>query len=180
MREVQARAYGSEDVGDVLLGTPDAVGDEAADARVADALVGSVEAKAAWPLYGDFEAGVKEGVASQTEVQPRILVVVGELDRVEPEAAVRERAVRVWEDAGARVEGEKSGGVGHLIPVEAPGMLGKRVKAFLESIGVECCSSLVSIVDMMQKFSRQADSTFIGSSSCEKRRLPSSRHGENI
>lgn len=78
----------------------------------------------------DFEAEVKEGVSSRTDVQPRVLVVVGELDRVEPERSVRERVAKVLEDAGARVEIEKLMGVGHLISC----ILKKQVDAFLHSV----------------------------------------------
>lgn len=142
MREVQVQAYSSREsakgaVENVLLGNAASVSEREITALVEDAVSGSSGAKAAWPLYGmseDFEGAVRNAVLDWPRGKLRVLVVVGGLDQVEPESSVRERTVRMLEDAGALVTVSMLEGIGHLIPVEAPHELAAEMRAFISGL----------------------------------------------
>ncbi|KAK0849615.1 hypothetical protein LTS02_013509 [Friedmanniomyces endolithicus] len=136
MREQQVHAYDNAAsaefvVRNVLLGRLDAVSDRVVGDIVADAVSGSEGARAAWPRYGmgeDFEDAVrgygKYGGAS------RVLVLVGELDRVETEQSVKKRTVGVLLQSGAGVKAVTLSGTGHLSPVEAQEEVADAIRGF--------------------------------------------------
>lgn len=139
MREQQVHAYDNNDsatfvMENVLLGKPDKVDQ---NMLAEDATSGSPEAKAAWPAYGMAEDHEHTVVAAlkrySHEAQiPRILVVAGELDRVETPENIEKRVSKVLSDAGASVQTVTLQDVGHLIPVEAPELLSQAVSRFAE------------------------------------------------
>ncbi|KAF2094317.1 alpha/beta-hydrolase [Rhizodiscina lignyota] len=138
MREQQVHAYDSLQsasfvVRNVLLGKPDAVDDNSVAQLAIDAVAGSPEARVAWPEYGmaeDYEDAVVDAVRNVRD-QLRILVVVGELDRVETAENIERRVVNVLKSAGAMTTVRVLGGIGHLIPVEAPEALASAIREFI-------------------------------------------------
>ncbi|KAK5702373.1 hypothetical protein LTR17_022370 [Elasticomyces elasticus] len=131
MREQQIHAYDNAAsaefvVRNVLLGRPDAVSDRVVGEIVADAIAGSEGARAAWPGYGmgeDFEDAVRG-------YWKYVLVLVGELDRVETEQSVTKRTVEVLLQSGASVKAVTLSGIGHLSPVEAQEEVADAIRGF--------------------------------------------------
>jgi pimeloyl-ACP methyl ester carboxylesterase len=140
-REQQVHAYGEEQSAEfvmrnLLLGSSNEVSDGTVAGLVQDAVAGSPGARAAWPAYGmeeDYEQAVNEAVALYETLQGRplhVVVMEGELDRVETPDGVRERVHDVLGVAGAKVSMELLPGVGHLSPVEAPTSLAQSIRDF--------------------------------------------------
>ncbi|KAK5690484.1 hypothetical protein LTR17_025951, partial [Elasticomyces elasticus] len=99
--------------------------------EVADAVAGSEGARAAWPRYGmggDFEDAVK-GYGKYGGAL-RVLVLVGELDMVEPEESVKKRTVEVLLQSGASVKAFTLSGTGHLSPIEAQEEVADAIRGF--------------------------------------------------
>lgn len=142
MREVQSKAYESLESADavmrsVLIGDIERAGEDEIAALVADVVSGSPGARAAWPLYGmaeNFEATVRLGIRQLEHDTPRALIIVGALDQVGPEAAVRRRVVTTLQEEGVKTEVEVLLGVGHMIPVEAPKEVAQLIELFLSSL----------------------------------------------
>ncbi|KAK1084091.1 hypothetical protein LTR48_005770 [Friedmanniomyces endolithicus] len=124
MREQQVHAYDNVAsaefvVRNVLLGRLDAVSDRVVGEIVADAVAGSEGARAAWPRgYGKYGGAL------------RVLVLVGELDRVETEQSVKKRTVGVLLQSGAGVKAVTLSGTGHLSPVEAQKEVADAIRGF--------------------------------------------------
>lgn len=142
MREMQVKAYKNREsarmaVEHVLLSSPNALGENETTALIEDAVSGSEGATRAWPAYGmgeDFEEGVCDGVRNCPHGKTRVLVVVGALDRVEPESTVRENTVKKLEAACAAVDVVRLERVGHLVPVEAPEQLAESMRGFIAKV----------------------------------------------
>lgn len=144
MREQQIHGYDSTGsayfvVANVLLGKPDNVTEDIITDTVSDAVSASSGARAAWPRYGmaeDYEGVVAEGMKKFTAagISPKVLVVVGELDRVETPANVERRVAKVLGNAGADVKTESLSDIGHLIPLEAPQKLASALTSFVDSL----------------------------------------------
>lgn len=137
MREGQIQAYDSAESaraaieGELLGATP--LDPTELDALVADAVAGSPVAKAAWPLYGmreDYGSQIAQAVRQMAGLE--VLVVVGALDKVEPEASVREKTVAMLRGAGATVDVDMLQEAGHLPLLEAPGQLVERLMLYLK------------------------------------------------
>ena len=142
MQEQQIHAYDSAEsatfaVENVLLGRADNVTEAVRAGIVSDAISGSREARAAWPEFGmaeDFEDAVMKSVSAYSSTggaRLQVLVIVGELDRVETPANVESRVAMRLRDAGAEVETALLSGVGHLIPLEAPERMASAIASFL-------------------------------------------------
>jgi pimeloyl-ACP methyl ester carboxylesterase len=94
---------------------------------ISDSLRGSCAAKAAWPLTASQE-DIGNAVAS---IAVPTLVISGELDRVDPPTVLQQELVARIPQAELHL----LPGVGHLSPLEAPGELAARLKAFVRSTG---------------------------------------------
>lgn len=135
MRSQQITAYASRESAEgalrhVLLGSD--VGADEVRLLVDDCVSGGAHAKTAWPQYGmqeDYE-GLLTAPAQDSKLTIPVAVVVGALDKVETPEKVEERVVRVLKTAGAAVTLTVLDGVGHLVPVEAPGRLEEVVRSF--------------------------------------------------
>ncbi|KAF2493670.1 alpha/beta-hydrolase [Lophium mytilinum] len=143
MREQQIHAYDSIEsasfvVENVLLGKAESVS-KAAKKELAEGMVaGSPGARAAWPEYGmaeDYERAVVESVEQyqRGRGQLKVLVIVGELDRVEEPGNVESRVAVALRNTGADVKMDRMTGVGHLVPLEAPETMASAITAFVES-----------------------------------------------
>lgn len=130
MSEQQLHAYDDAEAAGhvlrhVLLGREDSV-----DSDMLERLTWScVTSGKAWPTLG-----MQEDLGEFAEdVRCPVLVVVGALDRVEPETRVRaevmDRLTRAEMKELVRLDD-----VGHLIPVEAPEALAGLARGFLRSI----------------------------------------------
>ncbi|KAF2801290.1 alpha/beta-hydrolase [Mytilinidion resinicola] len=144
MRAQQIHAYDSVEsasfvVENVLLGEAENV-TEATRVDLAKGMVaGSPGARAAWPEYGmaeDYERAVVGSVERYQREQGvlKVLIIAGELDRVEEPGNVESRVAVVLRNSGADVKIEQIAGVGHLIPLEAPESMAAAVTAFVESL----------------------------------------------
>lgn len=141
MREQQVHAYDNADsveyvMRNVLLGQSDAVDSEVVSSLIKDAVGGSDEAKVAWPAYAmaeDYEDEVRTAVMgyAKQHTSLRVMVLVGELDRVELPERVQERTVEMLRRSGADVKTEILKGVGHLSPVEAPERVAEAIGGFI-------------------------------------------------
>jgi pimeloyl-ACP methyl ester carboxylesterase len=94
----------------VLLGSP--ISAAAKEKLIADALRLSTEAKAGWIKIGSRE----DFCYRAAEIDAPVVIVAGELDRVDPVNMVKEHIVSNYPSALARFLPNK----GHLLPVEAP------------------------------------------------------------
>lgn len=117
-QQMLSHAYDSaETVGQaidhVLTGSPLDPGVRAA--VIEDSLAAEAAAREVWPLEGIAEDIT--GAARAIEVP--VLVLAGEHDRVEPPQVLRENLLPYLRDARFQV----LPGTGHLIPLEAPGLL---------------------------------------------------------
>ena len=137
MREQQIHAYDSTDsaavvMQNVLVGKPDNVDQKTLNSLATDAVSASAEAKAAWPAYGmveDLEQTLIQTLSHAAQT-PRVLVMVGELDRVETPQNVKTRVSELLETAGVDVKTITLENVGHLSPVEAPRQISEAVLEF--------------------------------------------------
>lgn len=130
MRVQQLGAYSSAESAEFVVRnvlTSSAVSDEEVEALVEDIMRGNEYAVRAWTAYGMGE-DIREEVKG---IAVPVLVVAGELDRVEPLERVREKVVEVIEGAELMVVK----GVGHLLPVEAPAEVADVVKSFVSKVG---------------------------------------------
>ena len=144
MREQQIHGYDNFDsakwvIQNVLLGKPDNVDDEALVILANEVVKGAAEARAAWPSYGmaeDYGKAVVDGLAKfvQAGQKSRVLVIVGELDRVETPENVEARVSGVFSNANASVERMVLEGIGHLSPVEAPQRIAQAIISFLGAL----------------------------------------------
>jgi pimeloyl-ACP methyl ester carboxylesterase len=108
----------------VLAGSP--LGADDLDSVVTDSLLGAAAAKAAWPL-----------ATSQEDIGPVVvniavptLVISGEEDRVDPPAMLKhELLTRIPQARLALLPG-----IGHLVPLEAPGDLARLIRTFIQSL----------------------------------------------
>ncbi|KAF2720864.1 alpha/beta-hydrolase, partial [Polychaeton citri CBS 116435] len=143
MREQQIHAYDEIETAEfvirnVLLGRPESVNGQVVEQIAREAVAGVQEAKRAWPAYGMGEVYGEDVVKTVQELAMqkvcKVLVVGGELDRVETAENVEKNVVKVLEGAGAKVEFNVLDGVGHLVPVEAAEKLAKTVERFVVQI----------------------------------------------
>jgi pimeloyl-ACP methyl ester carboxylesterase len=114
-REQMRKAYADRDaiewsLDNVLVGSPIAETDR--EQLVADALRLSLPARQGW-----LDIGSREDFSSQVAaIEVPVLIVAGELDRVDPTALVKEHILPCYPSASVRF----LVGKGHLLPVEAP------------------------------------------------------------
>lgn len=144
MREQQVHAYQNVEsasfvFSNVLLGRPSSVDEVALADLAADATFGGLHARAAWPTYGmaeDYEDSVVKSVKKYRENAEnlKVLIIVGELDRVETPSNVATKVAMVLKDASAFVTFEILPGVGHLAPVEAPGSIADFLDSFVNGL----------------------------------------------
>lgn len=129
MRSVQLSAYSSRQSAEFVVKnvlSSSALSDENVTDLVDDMMKGSEFAKQAWPSYGMTE----DILAEVRRIKLAVLVVAGELDRVEPVERLRTKIVGNIPTAKlVIVEGS-----GHLIPLEAPFEVVRYVKEFLDKI----------------------------------------------
>lgn len=124
-REQMKRAYADRgavewSLDNVLLGT--AVSTEVREQLIADALRLGPEAVEGW-----VERGSREDFSDMAaDIEVPVLIVAGELDRVDPLAVVKSHLLPHY--PSARVE--LLPGKGHLLPVEAPAEIAAAVGAF--------------------------------------------------
>jgi 3-oxoadipate enol-lactonase len=102
--------------------------DETTTMLVEDMLRGNEFATAAWPNYAMGE----DVLAATRSIKVPVLVIAGELDRVEPVERVRAEVVGIIEHADLVVVR----GSGHLLPVEAPEKVAGYIESFVKNIGV--------------------------------------------
>jgi 3-oxoadipate enol-lactonase len=95
---------------------------------VEDMLRGSAFATAAWPNYAMGE----DVLAATRLIKVPVLVIAGELDRVEPVERLRTEVVGNIEHAKLVVVQ----GSGHLLPVEAPEKVAGYIESFVKNISV--------------------------------------------
>lgn len=142
MREQQIQAYSSADIyrfvlENVLLGRPDAVSADEVQALVDDAMGAARGAKMAWPEYGigeDHEHAVRAALSHWGPGKLRVLIAVGELDRVETPTNIETKVVHVLDSAGATTTVSRLPSVGHLIPVEAPEALARDICEYMGNL----------------------------------------------
>lgn len=131
MKEQQISAYDSAEaaefvVRNVLTSSVSAVSEGVVAALVKDAVGGSGEARRAWPTYAMGE----DITAEVGKIDVPVLVIAGELDRVEPVERLRSEVV-------ARIAGAEMvvvEGSGHLLPVEAPAKIAAHIEEFVAKI----------------------------------------------
>ena len=125
MKEQQLSAYSTPQSAEFVVRnvlSASELSGEVVGGFVRDMMRGNEFAKKAWPAYGMGEGVV--GAAKRIKV--RVLVVAGEEDRVE-------RVERLRGEVLGNIEGSEMvvlKGVGHLIPVEAPGDVAKYIEEF--------------------------------------------------
>ncbi|KAF7193689.1 Soluble epoxide hydrolase [Pseudocercospora fuligena] len=137
MRKQQIHAYGSEPsasfvIENVLLGKPSNITAALRSEMASTACSGSLGARMAWPEYGmseEYEDFVLAAIHGRKERQAlRMLVLVGELDRVETPENVRKNVAEPMMHVGVDVSIEVLEGVGHLLPVEAPDAVAEAIR----------------------------------------------------
>jgi pimeloyl-ACP methyl ester carboxylesterase len=129
MRTQQLNAYITPEsaefvVRNVLTSSP--MSDEDVAAMVNDCRSGTELATAAWPKYAAAE-DISEVVE---EIDVPILVLAGELDKVEP-------VERVMGEVLSRLQGARFfviKGAGHMLPIEAPERLAEEISGFIGSL----------------------------------------------
>lgn len=129
MRETQLSAYSShqsaEFVARNVLSSAE-LSDEIVRSLVEDMMKGNDFAKAAWPAYGMSE----NIVAESKSIEVAVLVIGGELDKVEPcERLMTEIIGNIQKAKLVTVNGS-----GHLIPLEAPLEVARHMENFLDTI----------------------------------------------
>lgn len=144
MREQQIHAYDNREsalfvVENVLLGKADNVTEATRIGVASDAVSGSPGARAAWPKYGmgeDYENSVVNSIKGYKSSHGafKVLIIVGELDRVEAPANVENRIAVVLRNAGADVQTRLLSSIGHLIPLEAPRSMVSALSSFVERL----------------------------------------------
>lgn len=140
MRELQIQAYKTREaaefaVKNMLLGNPASVDANELDAIVQDALAGSEDAKENWPAYGlaeDHESAVIRGIERKPAMH--LMVVVGELDRIETPANVEACVAKVFRAAKADITTKQLKDVGYLIPLEALEALAEAINTFVSGM----------------------------------------------
>ena len=126
MREVQLSAYSSPQSAEFVVRnvlSSSMLADDVVTNLVDDMMKGNEFAKAAWPTYGMAE----DIVAESRSIKVPVLVVGGELDKVEP--LERLRAEVVGNIQTAKIVTVL--GSGHLLPLEAPVKVSWHIKDFL-------------------------------------------------
>jgi pimeloyl-ACP methyl ester carboxylesterase len=127
MREQQQKAYSSED--SILWTIENVLSDterlSASDTEqiVSDSLKGNVLAIEAWPLYGmgeDLSHALDEFSWLRESRNMPILILVGDLDIVEPRQRVESEVVEALRIRGLQSTLTVVPGVKHLMPLEAP------------------------------------------------------------
>ena len=127
-REQMRMAYADQgaiawSLDNVLLGS--AIADNSRQQLVVDALRLSAAAKAGW-----IDTGTREDFSQAVaNVEVPVVIVAGELDRVDPVAVVQEHIVPRYPLADLRV----LPGKGHLLPVEAPAEVASAIRGLVES-----------------------------------------------
>ena len=129
MRTQQVNAYFTPEsaefvVRNVLTSSP--ISDEDVGAMVNDCRSGTELATAAWPKYAAAE-DISEVVE---EIDVPILVLAGELDKVEP-------VERVMGEVLSRLQGARFfviKAAGHMLPIEAPERLAEEISGFIGSL----------------------------------------------
>jgi len=145
MREQQLQAYDNFQSAEyvmrnVCLGRPDAVDATSLKCLVLDAISGVPAAKMAWPAYGmgeDHQAALMESIAQYERRHGRairIRILVGDLDCVEPPAAVEERVVKIFKEGQSEIRFKKLDGIGHLSASEAPELVGGEIGKFVREL----------------------------------------------
>lgn len=131
MKEQQLSAYDTAVtaefvVRNVLTSSASAVSDKVVDGLVRDMVGGSEMARRAWPGYAMGE----DITAEVRKIDVPVLVVAGDLDRVEPLERLKSEVV-------ARIVGAEMvvvQGSGHLLPVEAPVKITTYIEEFVERV----------------------------------------------
>ncbi len=129
VRHGMVGAYASRDsiiatVEQVLAGSR--LGADDLEAVVSDSLLGSAAARAAWPL-----ATSQEDIGAMVvDVAVPTLVISGEEDRVDPPALLRQELLTRIPQASLCL----LPGIGHLVPLEAPGRLARLMRTFIQSL----------------------------------------------
>jgi pimeloyl-ACP methyl ester carboxylesterase len=93
---------------------------------IEDTLRGASQAKSAWTECGMIE----DILAGLDAVKLPVIVVVGDCDQIEHEAALREIFARFLPQTSFRV----LQGIGHLSPLEAPDALANACKSLLHAL----------------------------------------------
>ncbi|TAQ85635.1 hypothetical protein B7494_g6045 [Chlorociboria aeruginascens] len=129
MRRTQGMAYSSPGSAEFVARnvlTASVLSDDVVGMLVQDMQKGNEFAKAAWPAY----AMAEDIVADARKIDVPVLVIAGELDKVEPVRRLESEVVKNITHAKMVVI-EASG---HLIPVEAPLKLALAITDFIERL----------------------------------------------
>lgn len=129
MREQQVHAYDNPESAEFVARTvltASEVSNEAVAAMLADMMKGNMHARAAWPGYVMAE----DIVATAKKISVPVLVLGGEKDRVEPVEKLRAEVLSNIERAKLVV----LGGVGHMMPLEAPARLAEEIETFVKGL----------------------------------------------
>lgn len=105
---------------------------------IADSLAGAPAAKQAWPL----SASQEDITAAVADIAVPVIVISGELDRVDPPEVLQCELLPHIPQAQLHVLPH----VGHLLPFEAPYDIAYLVKAFALSIAEDDCASAIDSV----------------------------------
>ena len=140
MREQQRNAYKARDsaefvIRNVLLGKPTNASDDEIKELVNNATKANTYAQEAWPLHGMGE----DYSQLLTDRKPwsgiKVVVMVGENDRIEPRERVQSEVTKRLEsvvDSVSSIELRLLGGdCGHLVPVERPQDVSMAIKEML-------------------------------------------------
>jgi 3-oxoadipate enol-lactonase len=127
MRQQQIHAYDTPEAAEFVIRnvlSSTTLADDDVKITVRDCMSGSDVATTAWPMYA---AG--EDISSEVgKINVPVLVLVGELNRVEPVERVRTEVV-------SRISGAKLTalhGVGHLLPLESSKEVVQEIEAFVQ------------------------------------------------
>lgn len=130
MKTAQMSAYSASESAEfvtrnVLSASP--LSDATVTVLVKDVMKGSAYASAAWPVYAMLE----DIVTDTKKIRVPVLVVAGELDKLEPIERLRSEVLGTL----VLAEGEKEmvvlKGSGHLLPVEAPLEAAQHIERFV-------------------------------------------------
>ena len=131
MKKQQMDAYSSMQSAEFVARnvlSSSALSDETVEMLVEDMVKGNEFAKLGWPNY----AMAEDLVIESRKINVPVLVIAGELDRIEPLGRLKAEVL-------GNIQGSEIVvvlGSGHLLPVEAPEQVAKHVAAFVEKLGV--------------------------------------------
>ncbi|KUJ11760.1 alpha/beta-hydrolase [Mollisia scopiformis] len=129
MKQQQISAYSSHESAEFVVRnvlSSAQISDEMVSALVEDMLKGTELATKAWPAYA-----MAEDIATVArKITVPVLVIGGELDKVEPIQRLEEKVL-------ANINGAEMvliKGSGHLLPVEAPEQVASHIEAFVQKV----------------------------------------------